>query len=149
MASTFHFVLATPTRKLIDTDIYFASVPGADGSFGVMAGHELLMALNAKSGIVSLHLDEAGTQKEEFLIGEGATQMYNGILTVLGRFAKNVKDINGDEMRARAEEMRGRIQELEAVPEAERTPQDEAELEGSQDRLEWYERQIKYAEEGK
>ncbi|WP_251212107.1 F0F1 ATP synthase subunit epsilon [Adlercreutzia murintestinalis] len=146
MASTFHCVVATPTRKLFDGDIYFASVPGGEGSFGVMAGHELLVALNAKSGIVSLNLDEAGSQKEEFLISEGATQMYNGILTVLGRFGKNVKNIDRESMAARADEMRNHIQELEGQAES---AQDKAELESSRDRLEWYERQIAYAEEGK
>ena len=146
MASTFHCVLATPTRKLFDDDVYFASVPGGDGSFGVLPGHELLVALNAKSGIVSLNLDESGSNKEEFLISEGATQMYNGILTVLGRFGKNVKSIDRDAMVQRADEMREHIKELESVAES---AQDQAELEGSRDRLEWYERQIKYAEEGK
>lgn len=146
MASTFHCVVATPTRKLFDGDIYYASVPGHEGGFGILAGHELLMSLNARSGVCTLNLDEAGAQKEQFLISEGATQMHNGILTVLGRFGKNVKDIDRDAMVKRAGEMRDHIKELEAAPD---TAQDKAELESSKDRLEWYERQIRYAEEGK
>ncbi|WP_165061292.1 MULTISPECIES: F0F1 ATP synthase subunit epsilon [unclassified Adlercreutzia] len=146
MASTFHCVVATPTRKLFDDSVYYASVPGCEGSYGVLAGHELLVALNSKSGICTLNLDEAGSQKEEFLISEGATQMYNGILTVLGRFGKNVKDIDRESMAARADEMREHIKELEAVHES---AQDKAELESSRDRLEWYERQIRYVDEGK
>lgn len=146
MASTFHCVVATPTRKLFDDDIHYASVPGGEGSFGVMTGHELLVALNAKSGVVTLHLDESGATKEEFLISEGATQMYNGILTVLGRFGKNVKNIDRDSMVRRADEMREHIKELESEVES---AQDKAELESSRDRLEWYERQIQYAEQGR
>ena len=103
MASTFHCVVATPTRKLFDGDVHFASVPGCEGSYGVLAGHELLVALNSKTGVCTLNLDEAGSQKEEFLISEGATQMYNGILTVLGRFGKNVKNIDRESMMARAD----------------------------------------------
>lgn len=143
MASTFHCVVATPTRKLFDGDVYFASVPGGEGSFGVLAGHELMMALNAMFGVVSLDLDEAGSQKEEFLISEGATQMHNGILTVLGRFGKNVKNIDRESMVARAAEMRDHIAELEA---AEESAQEKAELESSRDRLAWYEQQIAYTE---
>lgn len=143
MASTFHCVVATPTRKLFDGDVHFASVPGCDGSYGVLAGHELLVALNSKSGVCTLNLDEAGSQKEEFLISEGATQMFNGILTVLGRFGKNVKDIDRDAMVARADEMREHIKELESASES---AQDEAELESSRDRLEWYETQIAFVD---
>ncbi len=141
MASTFHCVVATPTRKLFDGDVHFASVPGCEGSYGVLAGHELLVALNSKTGVCTLNLDEAGSQKEEFLISEGATQMYNGILTVLGRFGKNVKNIDRESMMARADEMRAHIKELEAAGES---AQDEAELESSRDRLEWYEMQLAY-----
>ena len=141
MASTFHCVVATPTRKLFDGDVHFASVPGCEGSYGVLAGHELLVALNSKAGVCTLNLDEAGSQKEEFLISEGATQMYNGILTVLGRFGKNVKNIDRESMMARADEMRAHIKELEAAGES---AQDEAELESSRDRLEWYEMQLAY-----
>ena len=143
MASTFHCVVATPTRKLFDGDVYFASGAGGEGSCGVMAGPELLVALNAKSGVGSLNLDEAGSQKEEFLISEGATQMFNGILTVLGRFGKNVKNIDRDAMVARAKEMRDHVEQLEGQGES---AQDKAELESSRDRLEWYECQIAYAE---
>ena len=141
MASTFHCVVATPTRKLFDGDVHFASVPGCEGSYGVLAGHELLVALNSKTGVCTLNLDEAGSQKEEFLISEGATQMYNGILTVLGRFGKNVKNIDRESMMARADEMRAHIKELEAAGES---AQDEAELESSRDRLEWDEMQLAY-----
>ena len=141
MASTFHCVVATPTRKLFDGEVHFASVPGCEGSYGVLAGHELLVALNSKTGVCTLNLDEAGSQKEEFLISEGATQMYNGILTVLGRFGKNVKNIDRESMMARADEMRAHIKELEAAGES---AQDEAELESSRDRLEWYEMQLAY-----
>ena len=141
MASTFHCVVATPTRKLFDGDVHFASVPGCEGSYGVLAGHELLVALNSKTGVCTLNLDEAGSQKEEFLISEGATQMYTGILTVLGRFGKNVKNIDRESMMARADEMRAHIKELEAAGES---AQDEAELESSRDRLEWYEMQLAY-----
>ncbi len=143
MASTYHCVVATPTRKLFDGDVYFASVPGGDGSFGILPGHELLMALNAKSGIVTLNLDESGSQKEEFIISEGATQMFNGMLTVLGRFGKNVKDIDAEAVQLSARDMQEHISELENK--AERTPQDEVELETSRDRLKWYEMQVEYA----
>ncbi len=146
MASTFHCVVATPPRKLFDGDIYYASVPGSEGSYGIMAGHELLVALNAKVGVCTLKLDEAGAQTEEFLISEGATQMYNGILTVLGRFGKNVNSIDRDSMVQRAEDMRQHIADLESAKE---TAQSDVEIEAARDRLEWYERQIQYAEQGK
>lgn len=146
MASTFHCVVATPTRKLFDGDVHYASIPGCDGSYGVLSGHELMVSLNQPFGVCTLHLDEAGTQKKEFLISEGATQMFNGLLTVLGRFGKDVENVDHDSMVKRAEDMRQHILDLE---QSDLSEQDKVDLESSKDQLKWYEYQIRFTEGSK
>jgi F-type H+-transporting ATPase subunit epsilon len=141
---TFRCVVAIPTRKLFDQDVYYASVPSEDGMYGVLPGHELLVALNGESGICTLNLDKEGTKQESFLVHKGATQMYNGILTVLAEFGKRVEDIDLAEVKQSAEEIKARIAELEA---SEEDSQAESELSTSKRRLKWYEIQIQYAEE--
>jgi F-type H+-transporting ATPase subunit epsilon len=141
---TFRCVVAIPTRKLFDQDVYYASVPSEEGMYGVLPGHELLVALNGETGVCTLNLDKEGTKQERFLIHRGATQMFNGILTVLAEFGKNVDDIDLVEVKKSAEELKARIAELES---SEEDSQAESELSTSKRRLKWYEVQIDYAEE--
>lgn len=142
MAETFRCVVAVPTRKLFDKDVYYANVPSVDGKFGVLPGHELLVSLNGESGICTVNLDEAGTEKEEFLLFNGAAQMYNGILTVLGVFGKNVKTIDPDELEKRAGDLKAEIAEMESLAD---DVQDKAEIEFNKRKLRWFEIQIDYA----
>ena len=142
MADTFRCVVAVPTRKLFDEDVYYADVPSEDGRFGVLAGHELLVSLNGESGVCTLHLDEGGTKTEKFLLFHGATQMYNGILTVLGSFGKNVKTIDADDLEKRSADLKKKIAEMESEAD---DVQDKAEIEYSKRKLRWFEIQIDYA----
>lgn len=142
MANQLHCSVCIPTRELFSGKVHYASVPGADGSYGVLPGHEMLVATNRNGGVLTLHLDEAGTDKRQFLLYEGAAQVFNDVLTVLGRFGVNVDDIDVEAVRAKADAMREHIAELEKAE----GDQHHAELETSKVRLEWYETQLDYKE---
>lgn len=135
-------VVCIPTRELFAGEIAYASVPSAEGSYGVLPGHEMIVATNKNGGVLTLNLDEAGKEQRKFLLYEGASQVFNNILTVLGRFGCDVDTINIEEVREKAEAMRGHIAELEQE-EGEQTSVD---LRVSRKRLEWYETQIAYKE---
>ena len=109
----FRCVICTPTEKLFDSDVQYANVPSADGMFGVLPGHELLVALTGKGGVCTVNLDEAGNDKREFLIFKGASQMFNGILTVLASFGIETKDIDPEKIAARKEELQGMLDSVE------------------------------------
>ena len=143
MASQLHCSVCIPTRELFSGVIHYASVPGADGSYGVLAGHEMLVATNRNGGVLTLNLDEAGTDKRQFLLYEGAAQVFNDVLTVLGRFGVEVDAIDVEAVRAKAEAMREHIAELEKASDE----QHHAELETSKVRLDWYETQLAYKEQ--
>jgi F-type H+-transporting ATPase subunit epsilon len=135
-------VVCIPTRELFAGEIAYASVPSAEGSYGVLPGHEMIVATNKNGGVLTLNLDEAGKEQRKFLLYEGASQVFNNILTVLGRFGCDVDTINIEEVREKAEAMRGHIADLEQ----EEGEQTSVELRVSRKRLEWYETQIAYKE---
>lgn len=142
MADQLHCSVCIPTRELFSGLVYYASVPGAEGSFGVLPGHEMMVSTNRTGGVLTLHLDNAGTEKRQFLLYQGATQVHNNVLTVLGRFGCDVDKIDVEKVRAKAEAMRAHIAELEQATDE----QDHIELRVSRHRLAWYEIQLDYKE---
>ena len=53
MAETIHFDLVSPERQLLSEDVEMVTLPGADGYFGVLAGHApVLSAL--KPGVIEV-----------------------------------------------------------------------------------------------
>lgn len=139
--ATFRCEVAIPTRELFSGVIHYASVPSAEGSYGVLPGHEMLVASN-NQGILTLWLDEAGNDRREFLLYEGASHVYNNVLTVLGRFGVEISKIDVKEVQEKAEAMRHTIEELEQ----DGSEAAEAKLKTSRKRLAWYELQLKTAE---
>lgn len=135
-------VVAIPTRELFSGEIYYASIPGIEGSYGVLPGHEMLVATNKSGGVLTINLDPEGREKKQFLLYEGAAQVYNDVVTVLGRFGKDVEDIDVAEIRKKADNLRLKIQELEKSSDE----QDHAALETGRTKLEWYQMQLDYAE---
>lgn len=142
----FHCVVAIRTRKLFEGEIQYANVPGLDGMFGVLPGHELIVSLNRRGGVLTLNLDESGTKQQKFLLYDGATQYMNGVLTVLGEFAIDVAEIDRQKAEADAADTRKRIEDLEAQDEL--SNQDEARLRVYRHRLRWNEFQLNYLATG-
>lgn len=138
--ATFRCVVCTPTAKLFDEDVYYASVPSEEGMFGVMAGHETLCSLLGRGGICYAHLDEAGTQKKEFLLYKGGTQMLNGILTVLGSFGIDPADIDRTHVESHANNLRVILEGLQGKDD----PQSKMQRAIFKRNLEWDEFQLEY-----
>lgn len=147
MAESYRCVVAIPTRELFAGEVYYADVPGYDGHFGVLKGHESLVATNHQGGKLVLWLDEEGKETKTFLLHRGATQMLHDHLSVLGRFGCDVDEIDVDEVRAKAEKLSERIAELKAAEE--QTDAVKAEIDAEEIHLSWYEAQIEFATTGK
>ena len=109
----FRCVICTPTQKLFDEDVSYVNVPGYDGMFGVMAGHQLTVALTGGGGICTITVDENSNEKREFLVFKGASQMFNGILTVLAHFGIETKDIDPEKIAERKKEIQEIIDSTE------------------------------------
>lgn len=147
MAESYRCVVATPTRELFAGDVYYANVPGFDGHYGVLKGHESLVATNHQGGKLVLWLDEEGKETKTFLLHMGCTQMLHDHLAVLGRFGCDADAIDVDEVRGKAEKLSARIDEMKA--EAEENDAVKAEIDAEEIHLSWYEAQIEYATTGK
>ena len=132
--------VALPDRALFQGEIAYASIPGTDGYFGVLPGHELTVSLNREGGLVTLTVGENEQEKKEFLVMGGATSVLDDKVTVLARFGCAVEDIDAEAVKAEADECRAIIAELEKVDDA----QDQATLVTNQKKLEWCEAQLKY-----
>ena len=124
-------IVALPDKALFQGEITYANIPGTDGYFGVLPGHELTVSLNREGGVVTLTIGE--NEKREFLVMGGATSVLDDKVTVLARFGTAVEDI-----RAEAAECKSAIAELEQKND----PQDQATLMTHQKKLEWCEAQL-------
>ena len=130
-----------PTRELYSGVVTHVEVPGEAGNFGVLAGHEKLVAMN-RPGVVTVTPEDSSEGKRRFAIYSGLTQMDNDHLIVMGRMGCEVDKIDVEEVRQKAEDMRATIAELEQQPDDEIAA---SKLAVQRERLAWYETQISIA----
>ena len=145
-ANSFRCVVAIPTRELFSGDVYYADVPGFAGHYGVVKGHESLVATNHQGGKLTLWLDPEGKETKTFLLHRGCTQMLHDHLAVLGRFGCVADDIDVDAVKEKAEKLRAKIEEMKVGDQDETS---EAQILTEEIHLSWYEAQIDFAETGR
>ena len=77
----FHFELVTPERLVRSDEVYMVVVPGAEGDFGVMAGHAPVMTA-LKDAELKIY-KSAGAQPESISVSGGFAEVGDNGLTVL------------------------------------------------------------------
>ena len=137
MPKPFRCIVAIPTRALFQGEVYYAKVPGSEGDYGVMAGHELTVTTN-RPGVLTLWLDPEGTKKKYFVTYGGFAQSFGDQLSVLARMGKDADNLDVEDTRRKLTAITQRIEELEKS--AKET--DHAVLETSRVKNEWYELQL-------
>lgn len=137
MPKPFRCIVAIPTRALFQGEVYYAKVPGSEGDYGVMAGHELTVTTN-RPGVLTLWLDPEGKQKKFFVTYGGFAQTFGDQLSVLARMGKDADNLDVEDTRRKLAAITQRIEELEKS--AKET--DHAVLETSSVKKEWYELQL-------
>ena len=149
---SFRCVVAIPTKQLFSGDIYYAEIPGYAGHYGVIHGHETLVATNHQGGKLVLWLDPEGKETKTFLIHRGCTQMLHNHLSVLGRFGKAVEDLDLERSKRRIEEIREGIEEYKTQMFEDDSEQkkaaDEATIISETIRMEWHEAEVRFIETG-
>ena len=149
----FRCAVLTPTKELYADDIYYADVPGYAGHYGVIKGHESLVATNHQGGKLTLWLDPEGKEKRVFLIHRGCTQMLHNHLAVLARFGCPADEINVEEVREKAERLRTEIEEykagIDSITDEDKLAAAKAWVITEEIHLSWYEAQIDFAETGR
>ena len=146
----FRCEVAIPTRGLFSGDVDYAKIPGVDGDFGVLSGHESFVGLN-RDGVLTLWMDADGKERKEFLISGGCTQVLNNHLSVLPRFGVELEKIDLNEITPKIEPLKAEIAARQAefeAAEGEVREALEATVRTMQERLAWYELKVRMKSAG-
>jgi len=107
--ATFHFELVSPQKIAFSGEVDQVDVPGAEGDFGVLAGHAPLVAM-IKPGVLVVH--EGGKHHRLVVMG-GFAEVNTQGMTVLADFAEPVEDFDRAVIASQIKETEQRIKELE------------------------------------
>jgi F-type H+-transporting ATPase subunit epsilon len=107
--ANFHFDLVSPEKLLFSGDVEQVDVPGAEGDFGVLAGHAPMVA-TLRPGILTVH--DAIGEKKIVVLGGFAEVSAQG-LTVLAEGAEAEETIDRTLIAARIAELERRIEKAE------------------------------------
>ena len=106
--ATFHFELVSPQKIAFSGEVDQVDVPGAEGDFGVLAGHATLISL-IRPGV--LKVTAAGETTELVVLGGFAEVGPDG-LTVLADVATTVEDLDRASLQAQIGKMEQDIKEM-------------------------------------
>jgi F-type H+-transporting ATPase subunit epsilon len=104
-----HFELVSPEKLVFSGDVEQVDVPGAEGDFGVLAGHAP-MVTTLRPGILTVH--GAGGEEKIVVLG-GFAEVSAQSLTVLADVAEAVEDIDRALVAKHIAEMERRIEQLQ------------------------------------
>jgi F-type H+-transporting ATPase subunit epsilon len=106
--ATFHFELVSPDKISFSGEVDQVDVPGAEGDFGVLAGHAPLIAL-LRPGMMTVYA--GGTQTKLVVLGGFAEVGPDG-LTVLADVASSLEGLDRAVLQKQIAEMEQGIKEM-------------------------------------
>ncbi len=109
MAAPFHFELVSPEKLVFSGEVEQVDVPGAEGDFGVLAGHAPFVT-TLRPGMLTVH--GPGGAQQMVVLGGFAEVSAEG-LTVLADLAEAAENMNRDVLAQRITEMQQHIEKLE------------------------------------
>ena len=104
--NTVEFELVSPERLLMSEAVEMVVVPGAEGDFGVLPGHSLLIS-SVRPGVINIH--EGGEIKDSIFVAGGFAEVSPERCTVLAEEAVRVTDITRDGAEKRLEEAKSAV----------------------------------------
>ena len=107
--ANFHFELVSPEKLVFSGEVDQVDVPGAEGDFGVLAGHAPFVT-TLKPGILTVH--GAGGEQRMVVLGGFAEVSADG-LTILAEVAESIEKMDRETIAARIREMEARIEKME------------------------------------
>ena len=100
------FELVSPQRLMKSEPVEMVVVPGAEGDFGVLPGHSLLIA-TVRPGVIDIHRD--GAVAEKIFVAGGFAEVSPERCTVLAEEAVPVGDIDRAEAEKRLEDAKAAL----------------------------------------
>ncbi|ARP98914.1 F0F1 ATP synthase subunit epsilon [Pseudorhodoplanes sinuspersici] len=107
--ATFHFDLVSPEELLISGEVEQVDIPGAEGDFGVLAGHAPLVT-TLRPGIMTIKRN--GSEEKVVIFGGFAEVSPTG-LTVLADVATAVEDFDKAVLAAQIKKSEEKVKKLE------------------------------------
>jgi F-type H+-transporting ATPase subunit epsilon len=107
--ATFHFELVSPEKLLFSGDVEQVDVPGAEGDFGVLAGHAP-MVTTLRPGILTVH---AASGEQKMVVLGGFAEVSEAGLTILADLAEKAADLDRAVITTRISELEQTIAKTE------------------------------------
>jgi F-type H+-transporting ATPase subunit epsilon len=99
----------SPQKIAFSGEVDQVDVPGAEGDFGVLAGHAPLIAL-IRPGIMTV---TAGGEQSQLVVLGGFAEVGPGGLTVLADVATSIDDVDRASLQHQIEKIEQNIKEME------------------------------------
>ena len=107
--ATFHFDLVSPEKLAFSGEVDQVDIPGAEGDFGVLAGHAPVVAA-IRPGILSI---TAGGSKQKIIVLGGLAEVSEKGLTVLADVATSIDELDRAKFAETISEMEAKLAEKE------------------------------------
>lgn len=104
-----HFHLVAPDKITFSGEVDQVDVPGAEGDFGVLAGHAPTIAL-LRPGILTIHADG---QRTNMVVLGGLAEITDSGLTVLANLAARIDEIDPAIIADKIKELEAQIKDME------------------------------------
>jgi F-type H+-transporting ATPase subunit epsilon len=105
--ATFHFDLVSPEKLAFSGEVDQVDVPGAEGDFGVLAGHAPVVAA-MRPGILTI---AAGGARQRVIVLGGLAEVSEKGLTVLADVATSIEELDRARFAATINEMQEKLSE--------------------------------------
>ncbi len=100
------FELVSPEKLLISSEVDMVLVPGAEGDFGILPGHSLLIS-GVRPGVLEVHNE--GKVEERIFVSGGLAEATPERCTVLAEQAIPVSELDAKEIESRISDLRDDI----------------------------------------
>ena len=105
--ATFHFDLVSPEKLAFSGEVDQVDIPGAEGDFGVLAGHAPIVAA-IRPGILTI---TTGGQHQKIIVLGGLAEMSEKGLTVLADTATSTAELDRAQFAETITEMEAKLAE--------------------------------------
>ena len=107
--ATFHFDLVSPEKMAFSGEVDQVDIPGAEGDFGVLAGHAPVVAA-IRPGILTVR---SGGSKQKIIVLGGLAEVSAKGLTVLADVATSLEELDRAAFAETIAEMETKLSEKE------------------------------------
>ena len=107
--ATFHFDLVSPEKLAFSGEVDQVDIPGAEGDFGVLAGHAPIVAA-LRPGILTVF---SGGKQEKIIVTGGVAEVSERGLTVLADVAQTLEELDRARLSDVIAEMEAKLAEKE------------------------------------